>query len=183
VLRALIAIGGRSRSALADMTPYISMNYGSLSQAPEFLVRGMASLDPVASIALIQKAAQRPSNDLFDQRGQQARGAINRIKQIQLDIEHVKSALAAGKDQTLQQDRARESVLEWASALRSGDSIDRVICLLGTPARVNTVGELEYTDLEQRISTESSAPLRVRIRGGKIASIVLPSRSESSNQR
>ena len=171
ILKALIAIGAPARNALADMTPYVVMNFGSLSQAPDFLVRGMASIDPDASIALIEKETRKPTNDFFDQRGSQGRGAITRIKGFKQDVEQVKAAIAAGQEDMFPQECGRERVLEWGTALRAGDSLDRAVSLLGKPSRVTADGVLEYTDMDARVRQTPVAPIRVKISNGKFESI------------
>jgi HEAT repeat protein len=171
-IEVLGAIGPSQKDAMPALLPWVTMNYGSMSTAPERLLRILASWDADAAIKLIEVEAKKPDDDFFGRHSKQAAGAINRLKRMQADMRAVEAAVAGpGEIQLGQDDQWID--WRWARVLRPGNSLQRAVALLGRPA-VAGPACLEYRNvLVDPMKPDSKRTLRIELAGGKVKAMVL----------
>ncbi len=167
---ALGAIGPAARKGLPDMVPLL-FGYRSVSLPPRWVLRFMAAIDIDEAIKVIEADIRRNPKEPFDFRVHDHRAwAVEELKRLGAEARRIDAALAHGTYVKGAGWRVNpELLLKHARLLRKGDALERVVALLGPPARLEKAGVLHY---EARDSWDRvEATIRVQVRRGKVESV------------
>ncbi|HTL30188.1 MAG TPA: HEAT repeat domain-containing protein, partial [Tepidisphaeraceae bacterium] len=159
--RALGAIGLSQKDAMSLLVPLATANYGSMSVAPESVLRVMASWDVDEAIRLLANEAAKPTDDFFGQRQHQAAGAVERLKKIKKLMQDVRASADAARLTTFDSDNNSTESQRWANVFRPGDAIERVLALRGPPVTAGAQ-KLSYKSPEQIIQIDKGTIRSIR---------------------
>lgn len=133
--QALVAVGPDARDALPALVPWL-VSAGSVAYVPQEPIRWMAAIDLDRAVAAIRDDQRRTNRGDGFRVQDQRKGALNMLDRLRAHAEEVTDRAPRKEVWRPPVEFGRLLQRDWPRVVRKGDSIVRVIALLGAPDKV-----------------------------------------------